>query len=320
MATSPGSRISQASVQIPLSVLPALEWAPLPSPEKQPRGTAATASTLIAATTTAGDPAVPTQTNRELSTQRAQIVGREPRVLERATERERILLEHIPLVRMVAYRILERLPQHVELDDLVSAGVVGLIDAYNKFNPSKEVLFRSYAAVRIRGAILDSLRGMDWAPREIRRKAREIEETTQRLTQRMGRKPQQSDVAAEMGMAFASFQELLLTVKGLEICSLQAPHREGWAEEETVYVEANPEDDPLRRCMRSERAAKLSAVVAELPEREQRVLQMYYVEEMTLKEIGLVLGLVESRVSQIRTAVLGLLRARLGCNAIWQQA
>ena len=286
MATSPGSRISQASVQIPLSVLPALEWVPLPSPGKQSRGAAATA---FQATQPAG-------------------------------EREQILLEHMPLVRMVAYRMLERLPQSVEFDDLVSAGAVGLIDAYNKFNPTKQVLFRSYAAVRIRGAILDSLRGMDWAPREIRRKAREIEETTQRLTQRMGRKPQQNEVAAEMGMAFASFQQLLQTMKGLEIGSLQAPHRDGSAEEEMVYVEANPEDDPLRRCMRSERAAKLSAVVAELPEREQRVLQMYYVEEMTLKEIGLVLGLVESRVSQIRTAVLEVLRARMGCDAIWQHA
>jgi RNA polymerase sigma factor FliA len=286
MATSPGSTIPQVSVQIPLSVLPALEWVSLPFPEKQPRGTAAS---TVAAT-------------------------------QAARDRERVLLEHMPLVRMVAYRILERLPQSVEFDDLVSAGVVGLIDAYNKFNPEKQVLFRSYAAVRIRGAILDSLRGMDWAPREIRRKAREIEETTQRLIQRMGRKPQQSEVAAELGMAFASFQELLLTVKGLEIGSLHEPHSEGSAEEEMVYVAANPEDDPLHRCMRSERAEKLSAVVAELPEREQRVLQLYYVEEMTLKEIGLVLGLVESRVSQIRMAVIEMLRARIGCDVAWQPA
>ena len=302
MATSPGSRIPQSSVRIPLSVLPALEWVPLPSPEKQPRGTAATAT---ATTQAARERAVPIQTNTALAW---------------AAQREQVLLENMPLVRMVAYHMLERLPQHVELDDLVSAGVVGLIDAYNKFDPSKEVLFRSYAVVRIRGAILDSLRGMDWAPREIRRKARETEEATQRLTRRLGRNPQQSEVAAELGMAFASFQKLLLTVKGLEIGSLQEPHSDGSAEEEIVYVETNPDDDPLRQCMRSERAAKLSAVVAELPEREQRVLQMYYVEEMTLREIGLVLGLVESRVSQIRTAVLEVLRARLGCDAIWQHA
>lgn len=269
-------------------------------PEKQPRGTAATA---IATTQAARERAVPIQSNTTLAW---------------AARRDQVLLENLPLVRMVAYHMLERLPQQVELDDLVSAGVVGLIDAYNKFDSSKEVLFRSYAAVRIRGAILDSLRGMDWASREIRRKARETEEATQRLTRRLGRNPQQSEVAAELGMAFASFQKLLLTVKGLEIGSLQEPHRDGSVEEEMVFIEANPENDPLQRCMRSERAAKLSAVVAELPEREQRVLQMYYVEEMTLKEIGLVLRLVESRVSQIRTAVLQVLRARLGCDATWQ--
>jgi RNA polymerase sigma factor for flagellar operon FliA len=300
MATSPGSRIPQSSVRIPLSVLPALEWVPLPSPETQPSGTAATA---VAATLAAHPASVRTQANEGLAW---------------ATQRERILLEHMPLVRMVAYRMLERLPQQVELDDLVSAGVVGLIDAYNKFDPSKEVLFRSYAAVRIRGAILDSLRGMDWAPREIRRKAREIEETTQRLTQRMGRKPQQSDVAAEMGMAFASFEKLRLTIKGLEIGSLQERRRDGSMEEEMVSIETHPEDDPLHRCLCRERATHLSALVADLPKREQRVLQMYYVQEMTLKEIGLALGLVESRVSQIRTAVLEVLRARLGCDAIWQ--
>jgi RNA polymerase sigma factor for flagellar operon FliA len=301
MATSPGPRISQASVKIPLSVLPALEWVPLPSPEKQPRGTAAKAFTAVATTQAAVEGEVSTQA-------------------EWAMQREQVLLEHMPLVRMVAYRMLERLPQHVEFEELVSAGMLGLIDAYNKFNPSKEVLFRSYAAMRIRGAILDSLRGMDWAPREIRRKVREIGETTQRLLQRLGRQPQQSEVAAELGMALGSFQRFLLTVKGLEIGSLQAPHSDGSAEEEMVYIEANPEDDPLHQCMRSERAERLSAVVAELPQREQRVLQMYYVEEMTLKEIGLVLGLVESRVSQIRTAVLQVLRTRLGCDTVWQLA
>ena len=279
MATSPGSNISQVFVQIPLSVFPALEWVSLPSPEGQPSAAAATAVVEMPA---AGD-------------------------------REQILLEHMLLVRMVAYRIQQRLPQSVEFDDLVSAGVVGLIDAYNKFNPKKEVLFHSYAAVRIRGAILDSLRGMDWAPREIRRKA-------QCLLQRLGRQPQQSEVAAELGIAFASFQKLLMTVKGLEIGSLQEPRCEGSLEEEMVYIETDPEDDPLHRCMRSERAANLSAVVAELPKREQRVLQLYYVEEMTMREIGLVLGLVESRVSQIRTAVIEVLRARMGCEVIWQHA
>jgi RNA polymerase sigma factor for flagellar operon FliA len=224
------------------------------------------------------------------------------------------LLEHLPLVRFVAHRIHERLPQHVEIEDLVHAGVVGLIDAFNKFDHEKNVQFRTYAQFRIRGAILDSLRMLDWGPRELRRKARAIEDATQALIHRLGRRPQESEVAKELGMALAPYQELLNAVKGLEIGSLHEAHTENSAEEELVYIETDPEDDPLHRFMRSEQAEHLSAAVAELPEREQRVLQMYYVEEMTLKQIGVALGVVESRVSQIRVAATRQLRTRLACS------
>ena len=214
------------------------------------------------------------------------------------------------MVHYVARRIHERVPESVEFDDLVSAGVVGLIDAYNKFDASKNVLFRTYAQLRVRGAILDSLRGLDWAPRELRRKARDMEEAKQRLMHRLGRRPLQSEVADELGMALAAYQKLLNTVRCLEIGSLQEPRSDDSLEEEVVYLEANPEDDPLCRCLRNERATHLSAAVAELPKREQRVLQMYYVEEMTLKEIGVVLGLAESRISQIRAEAIRQLRNR----------
>jgi RNA polymerase sigma factor for flagellar operon FliA len=234
--------------------------------------------------------------------------------------REQILLETLPVVRYVAHRIHARLPQSVEFDDLVSAGVVGLIDAYNKFDAGKNILFRTYASLRIRGAILDSLRELDLGPRELRRKARDMEEAKQRLMQRLGRRPEQSEVANEMGMALTSYQELLITVKGLEIGSLQETRRDDSAEEEICTLEADAEDDPLHRYMRSERAAHLSAAVAELPEREQRVLQMYYVEEMTMKEIGMVLRLVESRVSQIRSAAVEELRARMAGDVRFEQA
>jgi RNA polymerase sigma factor for flagellar operon FliA len=227
-----------------------------------------------------------------------------------AMSREQMLLETLPLVQYVARRIHERVPESVEFDDLVSAGVVGMIDAYNKFDAGKNVLFRTYAQVRIRGAILDSLRGLDWAPRELRRKARDMEEAKQRLMHRLGRRPLQSEVADELGMALAAYQKLLNTVRCLEIGSLQEPRSDDSLEEEVVYLEANPEDDPLHRCLQNERAAHLSAAVAELPKREQRVLQMYYVEEMTLKEIGTVLGLAESRISQIRAEAIQQLRSR----------
>jgi RNA polymerase sigma factor for flagellar operon FliA len=225
--------------------------------------------------------------------------------------REQVLLAHMPLVQFVARKIHERLPQHVELEDLVSAGIVGLIDAFNKFDAGKNVQFKSYAQFRVRGAILDSLRTLDWGSREIRRKGRSIEEATQRLIQRLGRRPVGSEIAVELGMSLSAYQQLLGELKSLEVGSLHEAHSEDSAEEELAYLPTAPEDDPLYRCMKSEAAAQLIAAIAALPEREGRVLALYYVEEMTQKEIGMVLGLVESRVSQIRAAAVVSLRAQL---------
>ncbi|MEO6829784.1 MAG: FliA/WhiG family RNA polymerase sigma factor [Acidobacteriaceae bacterium] len=226
--------------------------------------------------------------------------------------REEILLANLPLVRFVARSIHERLPQHVELEDLVSAGTVGLIDALNKFDTAKNTQFRSYAQFRIRGAILDSLRSLDWGSRELRRKGRSIEDASQSLTRQLNRRPSEPEIAAELKIGLEEYQELLGDLRRLEITSLQELHAEGSVEEELAYVPTAPEEDPLYLCMKSEAAWQLSAAIAELPEREARVLALYYVEEMTLKEIGGALGLVESRISQIRVAAVVALRARLG--------
>lgn len=230
--------------------------------------------------------------------------------------REQILLEHISVVRFVARRIHERLPQHVELEDLVSAGIVGLIDAYNKFDLQKNVQFRSYAQFRIRGAILDSLRTLDWGSRDLRRKGRSMEEAVLKLIHQLGRKPTENEVAGELGLALEVYQQMLGQLKGLELGSLQETRSEGSAEEELAYVAAAPEDDPFFRCMKGEMAERLAAMVATLPEREAKVLAMYYVEEMTMKEIGATLGVVESRVSQIHSSALRVLRARMGRDGI----
>ena len=228
-----------------------------------------------------------------------------------AIDRDQVLMDHLPLVRFVARRIHERLPQHVELEDLVSAGIVGLIDAFNKFDHARQVQFRSYAQFRIRGAILDSLRTLDWGSRDLRRKGRSMEEATQRLTQRLGRRPTETEVAAEVGISLSQYQQLLGELKGLEIGSLHETRNEDSAEEELAYVPTAPEEDPLYRCMQSEMSAHLREAIASLPEREARVLALYYVEEMTLKEIGAILGVVESRVSQIRATAVAGLRARM---------
>jgi RNA polymerase sigma factor for flagellar operon FliA len=226
-------------------------------------------------------------------------------------ERERILLEHLPTVTYVARRIHERLPQHVELDDLISAGVVGLIDAFSKFDHSKKVLFKSYAQFRIRGAILDSLRTLDWSPRELRRKGRAVQEAIRELTQRLGRAPAEPEIAAEMGLELAEYQQLLGDLKGLEIGSLHVERSEDSGDEELVYIPGSPEDDPLFRCLQSEMRDRLAEAIDELPEKERLVLTLYHYESLTMKEIGQMLGVVESRISQIHSSAVVRLRASL---------
>jgi RNA polymerase sigma factor FliA len=228
-----------------------------------------------------------------------------------ATERDLLLMEHLPTVRYLARRIHERLPQHVELDDLVSAGVVGLIDAFSKFDHKKKVQFKSYAQFRIRGAILDSLRTLDWSPRELRRKGRAVEEAIRSVTQRVGRAPSEQEIAREMELTLAEYQALLGDLKGLEIGSLHMERSEDSGDEELAYVPGAPEDDPLFRCLKGEMKQRLADAIDELPEKERMVLTLYYYEELTMKEIGLTLGVVESRVSQIHSSAVLRLRASL---------
>jgi RNA polymerase sigma factor for flagellar operon FliA len=226
-------------------------------------------------------------------------------------ERDRLLTEHLPSVRYLARRIHERLPQHVELEDLVSAGIVGLIDAFNKFDHDKQVQFKSYAQFRIRGAILDSLRILDWGPRELRRKGRAVQEATQALTRMLSRTPTEQEIAAEMEMPLMEYQILLGNLKGLEIGSLNLEHTEDSGEEELAYVAGSPEESPLFLCLQGEMRQRLIDAVEGLPEKERMVLTLYYYEELTMKEIGLTLGVVESRVSQIHSAAVRRLRGVL---------
>jgi RNA polymerase sigma factor for flagellar operon FliA len=226
-------------------------------------------------------------------------------------EQERILLEHLPVVRFLARRIHERLPQHVDIEDLVSAGVVGLLDAFAKFDPEKKVQFRSYAQFRIRGAILDSLRTLDWSPRELRRKGRAVEEAIRVLTARLGRPPSENEVAQEMDISLDGYQQLLGDLKGLEIGTLHMERNEDSGEEELAYVPGNPEEDPLFRCLRGELEERLADAIQNLPDRERLVMTLYYYEEMTMREIGLALGVVESRVSQVHASAVSHLRAAL---------
>ena len=226
-------------------------------------------------------------------------------------ERDRLLVEHLPTVRYLARRIHERLPQHVELDDLVSAGVVGLIDAFSKFDHTKKVQFKSYAQFRVRGAILDSLRTLDWSPRELRRKGRAVEEAIRTTTQKLGRAPMEPEIAKEMGVSLPEYQALLGELKGLEIGSLHMERSEDSGDEELSYIPGPVEDDPLFRCLKGEMKQRLADAIEDLPEKERMVLTLYYFEELTMKEIGLTLGVVESRVSQIHSSAVVRLRVAL---------
>jgi RNA polymerase sigma factor for flagellar operon FliA len=226
-------------------------------------------------------------------------------------EQERVLLEHLPIVRFLARRIHERLPQHVDIEDLVSAGVVGLMDAFSKFDPAKKVQFRSYAQFRIRGAILDSLRTLDWSPRELRRKGRAVEEAIRVLTARLGHAPNEGEVAKEMALELEEYQQLLGDLKGLEIGTLHLERNEDSGEEELAYIPGRPDEDPLFRCLRGELEERLAEAIQNLPDRERLVMSLYYYEEMTMREIGLALGVVESRVSQVHASAVVHLRGAL---------
>jgi RNA polymerase sigma factor for flagellar operon FliA len=227
-------------------------------------------------------------------------------------ERERVLMEQLPQVRYIARRIHERLPRHVPFEDLVHAGVVGLIDALNKFDQTKHVQFSSYAKFRIRGAILDSLRELDWSPRELRRKGRLVESVYSQLCGRLGRTPSENELARELGLELHELQALLAELDGLELGSLHVESpRDGREEDLAEHIAGDPEENPFLSCLRSEMKGLLQQAISELPEKERQVLALYYYEELTMKEVGATLGVGESRVSQIHSLAMIRLRSRL---------
>jgi RNA polymerase sigma factor FliA len=225
------------------------------------------------------------------------------------------MIEHLRIVGFIAQRIHERLPKHVPIEDLYGAGVLGLLDAFGKFEPAQKVQFRTYAQYRIRGAILDSLRTLDWSPRELRRKARAVEQAIQILTVQFGRSPNDVEIARQLHIDLTAYQQLLGELKGLEIGTLYSEHSDDSGEEEQVYLPGRAEDDPLFRYLDAEMRERLTQAIEGLPERERMVMTLYYYEETTMREIGIILGVVESRVSQIHASAVLHLRARLATPA-----
>jgi RNA polymerase sigma factor for flagellar operon FliA len=227
-------------------------------------------------------------------------------------QREQLLLDHLPQVQYIARRIHDRLPPQVLLEDLVHAGILGLMDAVRKYDPSKNVQLKHYAEFRIRGAILDSLRQVDWSPRALRRQARRLEQAVLDCKARLGRDPTEPEIAAELQITLESLQHLLGDLRGLDIGSLQADANDPNGDELAAQNRpAADQEDPYHLTLRAEMSGLLEKAIGELPARERQVLALYHFEELTMKEVGAVLGIGESRVSQIHTAAVIRLRVRL---------
>jgi RNA polymerase sigma factor for flagellar operon FliA len=230
-------------------------------------------------------------------------------------EREALILEHTPLIRYVAGRIAMRLPSHVVLDDLLSAGVLGLIDAVDKFDSTKKVKFKTYAEFRIRGAILDELRAMDWVPRSVRRKSSNLESVYNRLQNRLGRPASDEEAAEEMGLDMEQFYKLLDEVRGVNLLSLDdADSPLARLDSEQVLKALGRQEEgeaPLVLLGLAELRTQVAKAIESLPEKEMLVVSLYYYDELTMREIGEVLGYTESRISQMHTKAILRLRARL---------
>jgi RNA polymerase sigma factor for flagellar operon FliA len=227
-----------------------------------------------------------------------------------SSEREALIMQSLSLVRNIAYRVALRLPPTVEINDLVNAGVLGLLDAVDKFDPGRGVRFNAYAELRIRGAIIDSLRSIDWAPRSLRRKSRDLERAYGHLELRYGRPATDEEVCAEMGQSLQEFQGLLDQLNGLTIGSFDSPAE---SEEGGKLIDyyPDPEQDPHARLAAEQLVRTLSQAIDQLPEKERLVISLYYLEELTMKEIGALLGVNESRISQLHAKATLRLRGKL---------
>jgi RNA polymerase sigma factor for flagellar operon FliA len=226
-------------------------------------------------------------------------------------ERERLILEHLPQVRLIARRIHERLPDSVSLEDLISTGILGLISAIDRFDPTHNVKLKTYAEYKIRGAILDSLRGLDWAPRQQRKRVKQIESAICEIEQRLKRVPSEDEIADELGLSLEEYHEWLVEVRGVNLGSLESASSQEEGRDLLKYISDDETMWPSRLLERSELERLIAEGIEKMPEMERTVLSLYYYEELTLREISKVVDLHESRISQLKSQAILRLRSHV---------
>ncbi|MEJ5999983.1 RNA polymerase sigma factor FliA [Paucibacter soli] len=222
-----------------------------------------------------------------------------------------LIKQYSPLVRRLAHQMIAKLPANVELDDLIQVGLIGLTDALSRFDVGQGVQFETFATQRIRGAMLDELRGGDWMSRGTRRQQRSIEQAVHKLEQKLGRAPQESEIAVEMGVSLTEYQELLGKVRGTQLVYLEDMSGDDGDEDYLDRHVADDSNNPMALLQDHRMRQALVAAIKNLPEREQYVMSMYYEHDMNLKEIAAVLKVTESRVCQLHSQAIARLRVKL---------
>ena len=229
-------------------------------------------------------------------------------------KRDQIVLENLPLVKAIALRVHENLPVHVDLDDLIHSGVLGLFDAADKYDDKKNVIFHSYAKHRIKGAILDSLRQLDWASRDLRKRQKQGDVITRDLTATLGHPPTDTEVAEKMGMDIDRWRRVQMELRtvGLVSTTPQSPDEHDRAQD----FPSGPDSQPDRMCEHRQLQGTLARAMRSLPERYKKVVVLYYTKQLTMKEIGDAMGVNESRISQIHKAALKKMQTALESEGI----
>ncbi|MGB5157855.1 FliA/WhiG family RNA polymerase sigma factor [Desulfobacterium sp. N47] len=228
---------------------------------------------------------------------------------EKENYREELILKYAPLVKYISDRLANRMPSHISRDDLNSAGIIGLFDAIENFDSSRGIKFETYASYRIRGAILDEMRKLDWIPRSVRKDIQKVETAVTAAQTKLGRTPEDHEIAEELGVNLEDFYKIIDRTHNVNLLSLDEPALGTSVTTVNRLESDNP--SPLDKVKKSEIEKVIASALANLPEKVQMVISLYYYDEMTLKEIAEIMGLTESRISQIHSKAIIILRSKL---------